>query len=294
MNSPAQPKSLRCGDRTIAFRRSPLVMGVLNVTPDSFSDGGKFVRREAAVEHALRMAAEGADIIDIGGESTRPGSDAISAREEMDRVLPVIETLSRRRALVPLAIDTCKPEVAKAALAAGCTIVNDVTAAQAGAMADVLRDHADVPVILMHMLGEPKTMQVEPAYDDAAGEVTTFLALRAAALETAGIARERIVLDPGIGFGKRVQDNLEILKSIDGLVALGYPVLVGASRKSFIGTLLRGAPSGARLAGSLAVAAHCRAHGVRLVRVHDVRETVDLFRVLDAVEHPEAQPPGAR
>jgi dihydropteroate synthase len=292
MNALNRPTSLRCGDRTIAFRRSPLVMGVLNVTPDSFSDGGKFVRREAAVEHALRMVAEGADIIDVGGESTRPGSDAVSVGEEMDRVLPVIEALGSPRPPVPIAIDTRKPEVAQAALAAGCTVVNDVTAAQSGAMAEVLRAHPDVPVILMHMLGEPKTMQVAPDYRDAPGEITAFLALRAAALETAGIARERIVLDPGIGFGKRLHDNLEILKHVDELAALGYPVLVGASRKSFLGTLLGGAPAAARLAGSLAVAAHCRSHGVNIVRVHDVRETVDLFRVLDAVERPQDHRPG--
>jgi dihydropteroate synthase len=286
--------SLRCGDRTLQFRRSPLVMGVLNVTPDSFSDGGKFVRADAAVEHALRMTADGADLIDIGGESTRPGAVAVSAQEEMDRVLPVIEALARPRLPVPIAIDTRKAEVAKAALAAGCTLVNDITAGQSSAMADVLRAHAHVPVILMHMLGEPKTMQDDPSYQDPAGEVAAFLALRAAALETAGVARERIVIDPGIGFGKRLHDNLEILKSVDDLRALGYPVLVGASRKSFIGTLLGGAPTGGRLAGSLAVAAHCRAHQVDIVRVHDVRETVELFKVLDAVERPQDHRPGAR
>jgi dihydropteroate synthase len=289
--------SLRVGNREIPFRRSPLVMGILNVTPDSFSDGGRFTNAAAAVAHAHRMVADGADIVDVGGESTRPGSEEVSASEEMDRVLPVIEALvkgrERPRLPVPISIDTRKPEVARAALAAGCTMVNDVTAARAGGMDDVLVAHPDAAVVLMHMLGEPKTMQDEPRYNDAPGEVTAFLALRAAALETAGVARERIVLDPGIGFGKRVHHNLEILKSIDGLRELGYPVLVGASRKSFLGGLLGGAAPGERLPGSLAVAAHCRAKGVEMVRVHEVRETAALFRVLEAIERPEDHRPAA-
>lgn len=214
-----RPRSLRFGTRELPFRRAPLVMGVLNITPDSFSDGGRFAKPAAAVEHAHRMAADGADIVDVGGESTRPGSNAVSAQEELDRVLPVIEALAggrnRPRLPIPISIDTRKPEVAKAALAAGCTMVNDITAAQSGAMADVLRAHPDAPVVLMHMLGEPRTMQDAPDYRDAAGEIAAFLALRAAALEAAGIARERIVLDPGIGFGKRLHDNLEILNRIE-------------------------------------------------------------------------------
>jgi dihydropteroate synthase len=295
--------ALRFGTREVPFRRSPLVMGVLNVTPDSFSDGGKFVAQRAAVAHAHAMVAAGADIVDVGGESTRPGSDPVSIQDELARVLPVIEALvqggnGRPPVPVPLSIDTRKPEVAQAALKAGCTMVNDVSAARDARMADVLRAHPSIPIVLMHMLGEPKTMQADPRYQDAAGEVTAELALRAASLETLGIARERIVLDPGIGFGKRVHDNLEILHAIDALRALGYPVLVGASRKSFIGALLGGpspkappAPTEARLCGSLAVAAWCHAHHVEMVRVHDVRETVELFRVLDAIEDPAAYRP---
>jgi len=294
--------SLRLGNRDLPFRRSPLVMGVLNVTPDSFSDGGKFVAHKAAIEHAHAMVAAGADIIDIGGESTRPGSDPVPAPDELARVLPVIEALvrggeGRPRLPVPISIDTRKPEVATVALDAGCTMVNDVTAARDPRMVDVLRTRPHVPIVLMHMLGEPKTMQVEPRYEDAAAEVAAELAMRAAGLEATGIARERIVLDPGIGFGKRLHDNLEILNQIEALRALGYPVLVGASRKSFIGTLVAGpaartpAPAPARLYGSLAVAAWCHAHRVEMVRVHDVRETVELFKLLDAIEDPSPHRP---
>jgi dihydropteroate synthase len=295
--------SLRFGKLSLSFRRAPLVMGVLNVTPDSFSDGGRYVSHRAAIEHAHRMAADGADIIDIGGESTRPGSDTVPASEEIARVLPVIEALThggdgRPRLPLPLSIDTRKPEVAEAALITGCTMVNDVTAARDPRMVDVLRAHSSVPVVLMHMLGEPKTMQVDPQYNDVVGEVTSELAMRAASLEATGIARERIVLDPGIGFGKRLHDNLAILHDIDAFKALGYPLLIGASRKSFLGTLLGGAsskstpaPPEARLHGSLAVAAWCHAHHVEMVRVHDVRETVELFRVLDAVEDPAPHRP---
>ena len=288
-------QSLRLGQRTLPFRRSPLVMGVLNVTPDSFSDGGKFVSHATAIEHAHAMAAAGADIIDVGGESTRPGADAVPLQEELARVLPVIEALTRGGAgrpklPVPLSIDTRKPEVAEAALLTGCGMVNDVSAARDSRMVDVLRAHGNASIVLMHMQGEPKTMQTEPHYDEVVGEVTAELAMRAASLEATGIARERIVLDPGIGFGKRLHDNLEILQRIEEMKELGYPVLVGASRKSFIGSLVaRGnaaAAPEARLYGSLAVAAWCHARRVEMVRVHDVRETVELFRILDAIEDP--------
>ncbi len=296
-------QNLRFGPRTIPLRRSPLVMGILNVTPDSFSDGGRFASPRAAVEHAHAMAADGADVIDVGGESTRPGSDPVPLAEELARVIPVIEVLVRggdgRPPLpVPVSIDTRTPDVARAAIAAGATMVNDVNAARDPRMVDVLRGHPHIPVVLMHMQGDPKTMQQAPAYADAAGEVAAELAMRAAGLEAAGIERERIVLDPGIGFGKRLHDNLEILRAIDALRALGHPVMVGASRKAFIGTLLGGfspravpAPPDARLCGSLAVAAWCHAHRVEMVRVHDVRETAGLFRVLDAIEDPSAHRP---
>jgi dihydropteroate synthase len=283
-------QSLRCGEYALTFRRTPLVMGVLNVTPDSFSDGGHFGKPEAAIAHAHAMVAAGADIVDVGGESTRPGSEGVAPEIELARVLPVVEALargaSRPRLPVPVSIDTRKPLVARAALAAGATMLNDITATRDPAMVDVLRDYPGVSVVLMHMLGEPRTMQAEPDYDDAPVEIADYLALRAAALEAGGIDASRIVLDPGIGFGKRLFDNLEILKRIDVLKALGYPVLVGASRKSFLGTLQNGAGPEARLTGSLAAAAMCYRHGVDIVRVHDVAPTVDLFRVLDAIDNP--------
>jgi dihydropteroate synthase len=271
-------------------------MGILNVTPDSFSDGGKFVSHRAAVAHAHAMAAAGADIVDVGGESTRPGAQAVSTQEESERVLPVIASLVRggdgRPALpVPISIDTHKPAVARAALDAGAAMLNDVNATRDPAMVDVLRERPAIPVVLMHMLGEPGTMQDQPNYDDAPQEIADFLALRAAALETAGVDASRIVLDPGIGFGKRLFDNLAILKRIDALRALGYPVLVGASRKSFLGTLLGGAGAESRLAGSLAAAALCYYRGVEMVRVHDVAETAGLFRVLEAIDHPDDHRP---
>jgi dihydropteroate synthase len=294
--------SLRLGKYTLTLRRSPLVMGVLNVTPDSFSDGGRFLNHRAAIEHAHKMAAEGADIIDVGGESTRPGSDTVSATEELARVLPVIEALvrggdGRPRLPIPISIDTCKPEVAEAALVTGCSMVNDVTAARDSRMVDVLRGHSNASIVLMHMLGEPKTMQEDPQYAEVVGDVTSELAMRAASLEATGIARERIVLDPGIGFGKKLHHNLELLNHLGAFKELGYPLLVGASRKSFIGSLLAGpaaqapAPPDDRLYGRLAVAAWCHAHHIEMIRVHDVRETVELFRVLDAIEDPAPHRP---
>jgi dihydropteroate synthase len=263
-------------------------MGILNVTPDSFSDGGRFVDVRAAVEHAHAMVAAGAAIVDVGGESTRPGSEPVPAALEIDRITPVIDALVRggfghAPLSAPISIDTRKAKVADEALRAGCSMVNDVTAGRDPAMIDVLRWRDDVPVVLMHMLGEPKTMQAEPRYEDVVREVGGYLDERARVLIEAGIARDRIVIDPGFGFGKRLIDNIELLKGLGTLRKLGYPVLVGASRKSFIGTLLDGAKSDDRLAGSLAVAAHCYAAGVEMVRVHDVRETMQVFRVLDAI-----------
>lgn len=263
-------------------------MGILNVTPDSFSDGGRFVDVRAAVDHAHAMVAAGAAIVDVGGESTRPGSESVPAAVEIERVAPVIDALVRgglghAPLAVPISIDTRKAKVADEALRAGASMVNDVTAGRDPAMIDVLRRRDDVPVVLMHMLGEPKTMQAEPRYDDVLRDVARFLDERAHALVESGIARERIVIDPGIGFGKRAVDNWTLLKGIDALGKLGYPVLVGASRKSFLGTLLDGAGTDDRMAASLAVAAHCYAAGVEMVRVHDVEKTVQVFRVLDAI-----------
>jgi len=275
---------ISCRGRRLALKRIPLVMGIVNVTPDSFSDGGLFLDPDRAAEHALELEAQGADLVDIGGESTRPGSDPVSVDEELRRVLPVLERLQGRIG-IPISIDTRRAEVAAKALAAGAHLVNDVSACSDPAMVEVLLEY-QAPVILMHMKGEPKTMQKAPHYEDVVGEVSSFLARRAEEVERAGVPRERIVIDPGIGFGKRFQDNLELLDHIDKFRALGYPVLVGASRKRFLGELLD-APTERRLFGSLAVAAHCYHRGVEIVRVHDVEPTVQLFRVLDALEHPE-------
>jgi dihydropteroate synthase len=259
-------------------------MGILNVTPDSFSDGGDHFDAETAVRHALRMEHEGADIIDIGGESTRPGSDQVDPAEEWRRVEPVIASLSGRVS-VPISIDTRRASVARAALDAGCHIVNDVSACRDPEMAGTVRERG-APVIIMHMLGEPKSMQVNPTYDDVVGEVCAFLKDRTDFLKREGIDSDKIIVDPGIGFGKRFRDNLELLEAIDVLRHIGHPVLIGASRKRFLGELLDAGPR-ERLPGNLAVAAWCYRAGAEIVRVHDVKETVGLFRVLDAIEHPQ-------
>jgi len=286
------PHAIRCGQRSVVFGRVPVVMGILNVTPDSFSDGGLFSDTASAISHAHAMANAGARIVDVGGESTRPGSDGISEQEELDRVMPICEALIQGNAThdpidAIVSIDTRKPGVADAALRIGVHMLNDVTAATNPKTVDVLRTHGDgVPVVIMHMKGEPGTMQEQPYYEDVTAEICEYLRDRAGSLVASGIARERIIVDPGIGFGKRLSDNLELLKNIDALSALGYPLLLGASRKTFIGKLTDTNPP-ERLAGSLAVAARCYAAGVEIVRVHDVGETINLFRVLDAMEHPD-------
>jgi len=274
-------------DFPLAGKRHPLIVGVLNVTPDSFSDGGEHFRKEDAYRRAMEMAEEGADVIDIGGESTRPGAEPVSAEEERARILPLIQSLFGK-VPVPMSVDTRRAAVAKVALDAGCAMVNDVSACGDGAMPDVVREFG-VPIVLMHMKGDPETMQVAPHYDDVVLEVRTFLAERVESLEQHGVESARIVLDPGIGFGKRFRDNLDLLRSIGSIGALGHPVMVGASRKRFLGELLKREPND-RLSGSLAVAAWCFKNRVDMVRVHDVRETADLFRVLDAIEHPEDYP----
>ena len=256
-----------------------LVMGILNVTPDSFSDGGAFTDLERAVTHARAMAAAGADIIDIGGESTRPGAVAVSAEEELRRVVPVIERLGG----LTVSVDTRKAVVAERALAAGARIVNDVSALRFDArMVEIVRD-SGAGVVLMHMQGTPETMQMEPRYDDVVAEVRDYLAERVAFAESSGIKKMQIAVDPGIGFGKTVEHNLALLSGLEEFVALGCPVLVGASRKAFIGKLL-GRESRERLAGSVAVAAWSVAQGARIVRVHDVAETVDAVRMVEAIQ----------
>ena len=256
------------------------VMGVLNVTPDSFFDGGAFYDADAAVRHGLEMVQQGADLLDIGGESTRPRSDAVPADEEWRRVGVVIERL-HRKVDVPLSIDTMKPKVAEWAIEAGASIVNDVSGMRDPAMVRLVASRK-VGVVAMHMLGNPKTMQEHPQYADVVGEVRAFLADRVAALEAAGVASESVAVDPGIGFGKALEHNLALLRGLDGLAALGHPLVVGLSRKSFIGKLGAG-ETGERLPGSLAAATLAVARGANVVRAHDVLETVRAMRVVDAL-----------
>ncbi|MGH8218275.1 MAG: dihydropteroate synthase [Steroidobacteraceae bacterium] len=255
-------------------------MGVLNVTPDSFSEGGRFLDPGRAVEHGVRMAAEGAAIIDVGGESTRPGAGAISAEEEIERVLPVIEQLAPRVEAI-VSVDTSKPEVMRAAAAAGAGLINDVRALTApGALETAAA--TGCAVCLMHMRGEPATMQADPSYVDVASEVKAFLLGRAERCFASGIDAERLAIDPGFGFGKTLAHNLELLRSLPELAATGLPVLVGLSRKSSLGALT-GRPASERLAGSLALAALAVFNGARIVRAHDVAPTVDAVRVASAV-----------
>ncbi len=281
MPAAAQPATpvLRCGRFAFDLAR-PHVMGILNVTPNSFSEDGRYFDLPQALAHGQQMIGDGADIIDVGGESTRPGAEPVPLEEELARVLPVVEGLAA--ANIPVSVDTRKPEVMRAALAAGAVMINDVTALAApGAMQAVAA--SDAGVSLMHMQGEPRTMQAAPVYQDVVAEVRDFLLARAEACVAAGIARERIVLDPGYGFGKRLQHNLALLRALPVLVATGYPVLVGASRKSSLGEIT-GRPVDQRLAASLAAAIAAVARGARILRVHDVRETVDALKVWRAIE----------
>jgi dihydropteroate synthase len=273
------PVSINCAGQILDLKQ-PRIMGVLNITPDSFSDGGAWLTVEKAMAHARQMADAGADIIDVGGESTRPGSAPVSAGEEMQRVLPVIEAL-RASIDVPVSIDTQKPAVMRAAVDAGAGMINDVNALQADGAVETAAALA-VPVCLMHMQGVPETMQQEPDYRDVVTEVVSFLGERAAACEAAGIARGRIVLDPGFGFGKSVGHNLSLLRRLDALVALGYPVLVGLSRKSLIGKVLD-LPVDKRLSPSIALAVLAVWQGASIVRCHDVQQTREAVLMCRAV-----------
>jgi dihydropteroate synthase len=267
------------------------IMGVLNVTPDSFSDGGRFSTYDTAVAQGLRLAAQGAHILDIGGESTRPFSKPISAAEEMDRVIPVIETLAPKIS-IPISIDTVKSTVARAALDAGAALINDVSAFEMDpAMADLAAERG-VPVVLMHMKGTPETMQVRPDYTDLLQEITRYLADRAGVAVSKGIEKQHIILDPGIGFGKTVHHNLMLIKCLENLTALGYPVLMGPSRKSFIRNILsKDAPvsspdmSEQIETGTLAAVGACLFHGAHIVRVHDVARAAAFTRVFDAIRN---------
>jgi dihydropteroate synthase len=269
---------LCCGQFKLDLSR-PLVMGIVNVTPDSFSDGGRHLQRDAALQHAHRLVSEGADIIDIGGESTRPGAQPVGVQEELDRVLPVIEGL--RGITVPISVDTCKPQVMQAAIAAGAQMVNDINALQeAGAMKEIAG--SNVAVCLMHKQGTPQTMQQQPQYRDVVSEVFEFLRERIAAAESAGIGRERIVVDPGFGFGKTLAHNLGLLRHLRKLCELGVPVLAGLSRKSMLGAIT-GREVDHRVSASVAAALIAVQHGASIVRVHDVRETADALKIWNAV-----------
>ncbi len=255
-----------------------VVMGIVNVTPDSFSDGGKFLARDAAVAHARQLAAEGAAILDIGGESTRPGAADVSVEEELDRVIPVVEAL--RDDGVPVSVDTQKPAVMREAIRAGAAMINDVNALrEPGAIDEVAS--ADVAACLMHMQGTPRTMQAAPSYENVTLEVGTFLGERALAAIKAGVKATRIVVDPGFGFGKSIDHNLTLLAELSSLGRLGYPVLAGLSRKSTIGAIT-GREANGRLAGSIAAHLIAVQNGARILRVHDVAETVDALKVLRA------------
>ena len=268
-------------DSVFNFPRPMVVMGVVNTTPDSFSDGGHFLDNDMATDHGLRLADEGAEIIDIGGESTRPGSEPVSVKEEMRRVLPVIERLAKRCEAV-ISIDTQKPAVAKAGLDAGASIVNDIAAnRQSTEMWQVVAE-ARAGYVCMHMQGTPQTMQTEPHYDDVLQEVGDFFSERLTRLAEHGVNSEQVALDPGIGFGKELEHNIELLSGIHQLIISGRPLLIGASRKSFIGKLL-GTPSNERLPASLACAACAAAEGAHIVRVHDVAETVQAVRMAEAL-----------
>ncbi|MBC7784536.1 MAG: dihydropteroate synthase [Burkholderiales bacterium] len=262
--------------------RPPLVMGVLNVTPDSFSDGGEFLDASKAVDHARRMIDDGADLIDIGGESTRPGAQRVEAAEQIRRVVPVIERVARLG--VAVSIDTTLAEVARAAIGAGAAIVNDISAATEDAGMTPLIAQSRCPVILMHMQREPGTMQINPTYDDVVREVTDYLVNRAHALEAAGVERHLIVLDPGFGFGKTVEHNLQLLRQLDRLVQTGYPVLVGTSRKSFIAQTLSLKPGADRTFGTAATIAWAVTNGAGIVRVHDVGAMKQVVRMTQAIQ----------
>lgn len=266
---------------TLDFSGGAIVMGILNVTPDSFSDGGQFLDIEKAVAHGVQMARQGATIIDIGPESTRPGSESVSVDEQIARAVPVIKKLSQQ-VNIPISIDTRISAVAEAAIEAGASMINDITALADDAMAR-LAVQAQVPVVLMHMQGTPQTMQADPQYDDVVTEVRDYLMGRARAAENAGVSKERIILDPGIGFGKTTEHNLLLLKHLDRLCETGYRVLVGASRKRFIGQLTGKENPVDRIFGTAATTAIAVAKGASIIRVHDVAETVDVAKVANAI-----------
>ncbi|MBW2092310.1 MAG: dihydropteroate synthase [Deltaproteobacteria bacterium] len=258
-------------------------MGVINVTPDSFSDGGDFYAHETAVAHGLRLAEAGADILDIGGESTRPGAEPVSEEEELRRVIPVIKALASK-VKVPLSIDTCKAGVAEAALQAGASMINDISAGRLDPELVGVAAHAKAPLILMHMQGEPRTMQVNPTYQDLIGEIKAFLVKAAERAEKAGVSKEMIIIDPGIGFGKTFDHNLILINRLEEFINLGYPVMLGASRKAFLGQILGGAPPKERDIATAAVIALAAYKGAHVFRTHNVDLAKQTLAVVKAVK----------
>ncbi|MNO88764.1 Dihydropteroate synthase [compost metagenome] len=280
MSFPQHPTRLPCGNRVLDLTR-PHVMGILNVTPDSFSDGGRFNQLDIALRHAAEMVEAGATLIDIGGESTRPGARPVSPTEELERVAPVVEAIARELDVV-ISVDTSTPSVMRESARLGAGLINDVRSLQRDGALDAAVD-TGLPVCLMHMRGEPGSMQDDPRYPDIFTEVHDFLLQRMQVCAEAGIPRERIVLDPGFGFAKTQMHNLSLFRQMERLLQLGCPLLVGVSRKSMVGRAL-GREVGERLYGSLALAALAVAKGASIIRVHDVAETVDVVRMIDAVE----------
>ncbi|PIB44836.1 dihydropteroate synthase [Pseudomonas sp. 2822-15] len=283
MTSVLSSTRLPCGNRVLDLAHTH-VMGILNVTPDSFSDGGRFSQQDAALRHAEAMVAAGATLIDVGGESTRPGARVVSPLEELERVAPIVERIARELDVI-ISVDTSTPAVMRETARLGAGLINDVRSLQRDGALDAAAA-TGLPVCLMHMLGEPGNMQDSPHYDDLVGEVSGFLAQRMAECTKVGIAAEQIILDPGFGFAKTLQHNLSLFKHMEALHALGRPLLVGVSRKSMIGLALN-RPVGERLYGGLALAALAVTKGARILRVHDVAETVDVVRMLAAVESAE-------
>ncbi|MGH7236283.1 MAG: dihydropteroate synthase [Nitrospiraceae bacterium] len=280
-NTVPGPVALRARGRFIPLDAGPLIMGVLNVTPDSFSDGGRYLDPGAAVDHAVEMAAQGADLIDIGAESTRPGADPVDQEEERRRLIPVVRAVCRAVS-VPVSVDTTKAAVARLALEAGAALVNDISALRYDSGMKTLVAETGAGLVLMHMQGTPKTMQQAPSYRDVIEEVRQFFVERIGTALEAGIAAEQILLDPGIGFGKNLEHNLTLLARLDAFVALGYPVLVGVSRKAFIGQVLA-RPVDDRLMGTAAAVAVAILRGARVIRVHDVAPLRDLVKTVDAI-----------
>lgn len=289
MRASTQTATISCGPYTLELGLRTRIMGIVNVTPDSFSDGGHFFSADRAVDQGLQLADEGADILDIGGESTRPFSDPVSESEELKRVVPVIEQLAKRVS-VPISIDTTKAEVARRAVDAGATLINDVSALRSDPKMAATAAKCRVPLVLMHMKGTPKTMQVEPVYDDLIGEIKAFLAKAMEQAMAAGVGRSALILDPGIGFGKTIGHNLQIIRDLESFRELGAPLLIGPSRKAFIRRLLKeelreepGPLSGKVARGTQAAIAAAAMQGAHIVRVHDVARTRTTLTLIDAI-----------